>query len=171
MIANKYPLLNQGVAGVDDIIQETFTYAYRQIQAFDPEKGSLRTWLTKIAERSAMRAMRDAQRVKRGGRHNRVGQINAADDASMHELVELLSTGSHTASRSAMRHEAVEAVEVAIKELPKDYRQAVQLCLIKGMTVKETAKIMERTPESVQGLIDRAKRKLRSALGRISRYQ
>jgi RNA polymerase sigma-70 factor (ECF subfamily) len=171
MIANRYPQLNEGVASVDDIIQETFTYAYRQIQDFDPRRGSLRTWLAKIADRRAIRAVRDSQRVKRGGRHHRVGQVIAGDDASVHDLVELLSAGSHTASRSAMRHEAVEAVRVAITELPEDYLQAVQLCLIKGMTVKETAQIMERSPQSVQGLIDRAKRKLRATLGRLSRYQ
>jgi RNA polymerase sigma factor (sigma-70 family) len=70
-----------------------------------------------------------------------------------------------------MRHEAVEAVKIAITELPDDYRQAVHLCLINGMTVKETAQVMERSPQSVQGLIDRAKRKLRATLGRLSRYQ
>ena len=45
VIADKYPNLNQGMASVDDVIQETFTEAYRQIQEFDPKKGSLRTWL------------------------------------------------------------------------------------------------------------------------------
>ena len=169
MIAEKYPYLNEGVASVDDVIQEAFTQAYRQIQEFDPQKGSLRTWLTKIADRRAMHVVRDAQRVKRGGGRKRVGQVMV--ESSFHDLVDLLSAGSHTASRSAMRHEAVDAVKVAIAELPEDYQQAVELCLINGMTVKEAGAVMERSPQSVQGLIDRAKKKMRATLGRLSRYQ
>jgi RNA polymerase sigma-70 factor (ECF subfamily) len=171
IIADKYPRLNDGMAGVDDIVQETLIQAYRQIQQFDPEKGSLRTWLTKIADHRALNALRDARRVKRGGGHKRVGQVMVGDESSYHDLVELLSADIHTASRSAMRHEAVEAVKLAIAELPHDYQRAVQLCLIDGNTVKETAALMERTPESVQGLIDRARHKMRAALGRLSRYQ
>ena len=75
IIADKYPNLNQGTSSVDDIIQETFSESYRQIQEFDPEKGSLRTWLATIADRRAMHAVRDAKRVKRGGGYKRVGQV------------------------------------------------------------------------------------------------
>jgi RNA polymerase sigma-70 factor (ECF subfamily) len=171
MIGDKYPHLNEGMASVDDILQETLVHAYRQIQDFDPQKASLRTWLTKIADRRAMNAVRDAERVKRGGRHQRVGQAVAGEEESFHNLVELLSAGSHTASRSAMRHEAVQAVKEVIGDLPEDYQQAVRLCMIEGKTVKETAAIMERSPQSVRGLIDRAKNKMRAALGRLSRYE
>ena len=93
------------------------------------------------------------------------------EESSYHDLVEMLSAGSHTASRSAMRHEAVHALQLAIGELPEDYQQAVQLYLIDGKTLQETAVIMNRTSNSVQGLIDRAKKKMRGALGRLSRYQ
>ncbi len=170
VIADKYPNLNQGMASVDDVIQETFTEAYRQIQEFDPKKGSLRTWLATIADRRAMHAVRDAQRIKRGGGYKRVGQV-VGEETSFHNLVELLSAGSHTASRSAMRHEAVQAVDAVIADLPEDYQKAVQLHLIDENTLQETAEIMGRSPQSVQGLIDRAKKKMRAALGRLSRYE
>ena len=170
VIGDKYPKLNHGIASVDDVIQETFTEAYRQIQQFDPEKGSLRTWLATIADRRAKRAVRDARRVKRGGDHKQVGQL-VGDESSYHNLVEILSAGNHTASRSAMRHEAVQALHAAIADLPEDYQRAVQLHLIDGKTLRETAVIMNRTLKSVEGLIVRAKNKMRDALGRLSRYQ
>ena len=130
----------------------------------------MRTWLATIADRRAMHAVRDAQRIKRGGRHKRVGQV-VGEESSFHNLVEMLSAGSHTASRSAMRHEAVQAIQDVIADLPEDYREAVQLHLIDGNTLQETAEIMGRSPQSVQGLIDRAKKKMRAALGRLSRYE
>lgn len=138
IIANKYPNLNHGMATVDDVIQETFTESLRHIQEFDPQKGSLRSWLATIADRRAMRAVRDAQRVKRGGKQKRAGQV-LGEETSLHNLVEMLSAGSHTASRSAMRHEAVEAVHDVISDLPVDYQQAVQLYLIDGKTLQEAA--------------------------------
>jgi RNA polymerase sigma factor (sigma-70 family) len=93
------------------------------------------------------------------------------EESSLHDMVEMLSAASHTASRSAMRHEAVLAVADAIAELPPDYQRAVQLHLIDGKALQETATIMSRSARSVQGLIDRVKKKMRAALGCLSRYQ
>ena len=89
----------------------------------------------------------------------------------MHDFIEMLSAGSHTASRSVIRHEAVQAVQDAIEELPEHYRQAVQLHLISGKTLDETAEVMNISPRAVQGLIDRAKKKLVAVLVRYSKYQ
>ncbi len=95
----------------------------------------------------------------------------AGTDSSLDDVVELLSAGSHTASRSAIRHEAVQAVQNAIAELREEYRQAIELRLIEGKSLEEVAETMNRSPRAVQGLVDRAKKKLRAALGRLSRYQ
>ena len=121
MITAKYPNLTQCNSSVDDVIQETFVEAYRSIHEFDRDRGTLRTWLSTIADRRAMNTIRDAQRLKRGGGHHRVEQ--GVSEASVYDLVEMLSAGSHTASRSAMRHEAVQAVNAVIAELPDDYQQ------------------------------------------------
>ncbi len=83
----------------------------------------------------------------------------------------MLSAASHTASRSVVRHEAVQAVHNGIEELPDHYRQAVQLHLIDGRNLDEVAEIMNRTPRAVQGLVDRAKKKLAAILGSLSRYE
>ena len=84
------------------------------------------------------------------------------------ELVNLLSGGSHTPSRSVAGHEAVQN---AIGELPEEYRQAVQLRLLEGKSLDETAQLMNRGPRVVQGLSDRAKKKMRAALGHLSMYE
>ncbi len=170
IVADKYPRLDFGMVSVDDIVQETLGEAYRHIREFDPEKGSLRNWLATIAERRARNAVRAQQRIKRGGDFNRVDQVVGAE-SSLREVVEILSAGSHTASRSAVRHEAVQAVQDAIDGLREEYRQAVQMRLIQGMSLDEVAKIMNRSPRSVQGLVDRAKKVMRQALGRLSKYE
>lgn len=169
-IAAKYPQLNQGITTVEDVIQETLADAYSQIGKFDSKKGALRTWITTIAERRAHDAIRAQQRIKRGGMHQRVHKP-ANTESSMDDIVEMLSASSHTASRSVVRHEAVQAVQNAIVELPDHYRQAVQLHLIEGKSLDEVAEAMNRTPRAVQGLVDRAKMKLAAILGRLSRFE
>ena len=169
-LGGKYPQLNRGVATVEDIIQETLSVAYRKISTFDPKKASLRTWVTTIADRRACDAVRAQGRIKRGGTHQRVEKAPIAE-SSIYDIVEMLSAESHTASRSVMRHEAVQAVHDAIEELPEHYRQAVQLHLIEGKGLDEVAEVMDRGPRAVQGLIDRAKKKLAAALGGLSRYE
>lgn len=170
-IAAKFPQLDRGVACVEDVVQETLTDAYRQIRGFDPHgEATLRTWLTTIAERRARDAIRAQQRIKRGGQHRRVEQA-VGEESSMYDIVDMLSAPSHTASRSVARHEAVQAVQDAIDELPDHYRQAVQLHMLEGKTLDEVAEIMNRGPRAVQGLIDRAKKKLVAVLERLSRYE
>ena len=170
-IAAKYPRLGQGLSTVEDVVQETLAEAHRQIHQFDRKRGmTLRTWLTTIADHRACDAVRAQDRIKRGGKHERIVQAAVAE-SSMHDFIESLSAGSHTASRSVIRHEAVQAVQDAIEELPEHYRQAVQLHLISGKTLDETAEVMNRSPRAVQGLIDRAKKKLVAVLVRYSKYQ
>ena len=169
-IRTKYPQLTLGMTSVEDVVQETLTDAYRQIHGFDPSgTASLRTWLTTIAEHRACDAIRAKERDKRGGKHRRVEQV--AVQSSMYDIVEMLSAASHTASQSVVRHEAVQAVHDAIDELPDHYRQAVQLHLLEGRHLDEVAAIMDRSPRAIQGLVDRAKKKLVAVLERLSRYE
>ncbi len=65
----------------------------------------------------------------------------------------------------------MRAVQNTIAQLPEDYRHAVQLRLLEGRSLEEVAEAMDRTPRAVQGLIDRAKKKMRADLGRLSLYQ
>ena len=88
--------------------------------------------------------------------------------SSLDDLVELLSAGSNSPSRSARRHEAVAAVRQAIDDLPDEYRTAVQLRYLDGLSLEEVAAQMQRSPRSVQGLLDRAREKMRAALDRLS---
>ncbi len=110
------------------------------------------------------------QRIKRGGDYNRVDKVVGAE-SSLREVVEILSAGSHTANRSAVRHEAVQAVQDAIDGLRERLSPSRANALIQGKSLDEVAKIMNRSPRSVQGLVDRGKKVMRQALGRLSKYE
>ena len=66
--------------------------------------------------------------------------------------------------------EAIQAIQVAIASLPDDYREAIHLKYMEGRSLEEVATQMNRSPGAVRGLIDRAKQKMRAAMGRSSRW-
>lgn len=156
----------------DDITQQTFVEAFRSIRRFRPEKAdSFQAWLLGIADHVIKDTVKRKQRAKRGGGYQRVQPTGATGSASAADILELLSAGIHSPSVSAMGHEAVQAVRDAMTTLPEDYRQAVQLRLLDGKSLEETAELMHRTTRAVQGLIDRARKKMRAVLGTLSNYK
>lgn len=171
-VTDRLPVSVQGLIDADDIVQQTFIEAFRCIQRFQPQSdGSFGAWLRAIALHRLQDEVKALNRKKRGGGFRRLNQPSEAQSRSLMGLVELLSAGSHTPSRSVARHDAVQAVQQAIQDLPEDHRQAVQLRLIEGKSLEEVAATIQRSPRAVQGLIDRAKKKMRAALGRLSLYE
>jgi RNA polymerase sigma-70 factor (subfamily 1) len=171
-IAAKLPRSLQGLIGVDDIMQQTFLDAFRHIGRFEfRTDGSFSAWLKTIADRNLQNNVKLLGRKKRLGDRNRAHAPMNGSTGSLADLVAMLSAGSHTPSRSAARHVAVDAIRQVIQELPQDYRQAVELRLLCGRSLEDVALAMNRSPRAVQGLVDRAKKKMRNALGRLSRFE
>jgi DNA-directed RNA polymerase specialized sigma24 family protein len=71
----------------------------------------------------------------------------------------MLPATSHAASRSVARHEAVQAIQDAVDQLPDHFHQAVWSHLLEGTQLDEDAAIVNRSPRAVQGLVDRAQQK------------
>ena len=164
-VAPRIPVSLRAAVNEDDILQQTYVEVIRQIDRFTPQHDrSFYAWLKSIAHRRTLDAIRRQRAVKRGGQRVQVHKVSNSGRSSVADLVDVLSAGSHTPSRSAARHEAVAAVRQVIDALPDDYHQAVQLRLLEGKSLQETATLMDRTPRAVQGLIDRAKKKMRAAL-------
>ena len=168
-IALKLPASVQGVVGVDDILQQTFMQAFRDIGNFQPRSASsFSGWLKTIAEHRMLDTVKALKRKKRGGDRRQVQRQADSQASCVADLVEMLSAGRHTPSQSIARREAVQAVQVAIAGLPGDQRDAIRLRFLGGKSLQETADAMGRSPDAVRGLIHRAKQELRDALGRSS---
>jgi RNA polymerase sigma-70 factor (ECF subfamily) len=171
-IARRIPTAIQGELDPEDVIQQTFIEVVRDIKDCRAETDpSFFAWVRTIAEHRLQDAIRHIEAEKRGGDRQRVPNVVSPHESSMIDLVEMLSAGSQRPSRSAMRHEAIEAVHEAIDALPEEYRQAVRLRLLEGKSLEETAALMNHSPRAVQGLVDRAKKKMGAALGRLSIYE
>jgi RNA polymerase sigma-70 factor (ECF subfamily) len=170
-LAPKVPASLQSTTTVEDILQQTFTRAFRRIAQLDPcTPKSLMAWLKTVADHQLQDAVKAQNRKKRGGQRRRVVGPAEAQESSLVDLVELLSDGGRTASQVIARQEAIHAIQIGIAGLPEDQRRAVRLRLIDGKSLAETAEAMDRTPGAVSALVHRAKEHLREVMGRASTW-
>jgi RNA polymerase sigma-70 factor (ECF subfamily) len=155
------------VIGVEDILQETFIQAIRNVQKCQAgDHQSFSAWLSTIADNCLLDAIKGLGRKKRGGDRVLVGGPAADTSNSIADLVEMLSDHGRTPSQSVARREAVRAIQIGIAGLPGDQREAVQLHHLAGKSIKETAAAMQRSPGAVRGLLQRAKQALRDSMVR-----
>jgi RNA polymerase sigma-70 factor (ECF subfamily) len=157
--AGKMPKNLRELVDPDDIVQQTYVEAFRSISRFRAEEaGSFQAWLLRISDHVIKDTVKRYKRAKRGGQFQRVHRAKPTQSQSVADLVGLLSAGGHTPSQSVMGHEAVEALTEAIDGLPEDYRQAVQIRLLEGKSLEETATIMNRSPRAVHSWIERKRK-------------
>jgi RNA polymerase sigma-70 factor, ECF subfamily len=138
----------------EDVVQETFLRAYRQLAKFD-ERASFGTWLYRIAANYALDMIRS--RNRRGEQH-RSGGGQAADS--------LLSmpTGDPPPDRLAWSGEVRERVAEALDELSAAERLAFVLRHFEGMGIEEVSRALGCQPGAAKHSIFRAVQKLRRAL-------
>ncbi|MCA9188210.1 MAG: RNA polymerase sigma factor [Pirellulaceae bacterium] len=170
-IASKMPTTIQNVVDPDDVLQDTFSAACRDIANFTWHSDhSFRAWLKAIAEHRIQDAARALNRKKRGGDFQRVETTRTSAADSMMNLLDVLVTDQSTPLRRASRNDALRCMQIAIAELPEQYQEAIRLQFLEGKSHQEISEIMQRTPAAVHGLLKRAKHLLREKLGRASAY-
>lgn len=167
-LAPRVPPSLERTTSVDDILQQTYADAYRDVATFEPRhSGSFFAWLQTIAENRLRNAIKAAGRKKRGGGRRQFDPPPGALN-SVRDLLGQVAGGVETASVHLRRQETLHALNIAIAELPEDYRDVIHLRYIEGRSIEETAAAMNRTPAAVRALTDRAKKRLQEMIARIS---
>ena len=156
---------------VDDVIQET---AYKAFQRSDSLRakhpGEFYSWLKTIAQNILADKVRHDQTAKRGGEFKKVDKAQNNFEGRATDLISELSGHGFSPSQFAAKREAIGAMQIAINALPEDQRRAIQLHCFQRLSMDETAQQMNRTPASVHGLIQRAKKNLRELMHRSSMW-
>jgi RNA polymerase sigma factor (sigma-70 family) len=128
----------------EDVSQDVFVCLWERPAAFDPDRGSLRTWLGTLAHRRAVDYVRREEARRRRVERDAGHAVTAPD-------VEELATALVAAER----------VRAALDLLPSDQRRAIQLAYFGGKTYRQVAVVLG-IPEGT------AKSRLRLGLRRIA---
>jgi RNA polymerase sigma-70 factor, ECF subfamily len=139
---------------VDEILQETFLAAVRQLDRFEYRSpGSLMSWLSRIADHVIVDHARYESRQKR---HAEMLRFRSESNPDGPEPAD-----SRTPSRMLAEKQAVEVLLAKLNSLPEDYRQVILLAKIEGLSTQEIAERMGRSREAVAVLLHRSIQRFR----------
>lgn len=170
-VARRIPADLRGGIDADDTVQEAHAEVFRHIHRFERRgDDSFDRWVRTIALRKLRDAIKMRRADKRGGRNVQVHAAGAGVDESVVMLLDLMAGAEKSPSRCAAGAEAVGAVRAALDLLPVDYREAVTLIYLQGLSVEEAAAKMSRTDRAIHNLCHKAKSRLREILGTQSRF-
>lgn len=169
-VGSRLPTRLQATHAVEDILQNTFLQAFRDIRRFEPRAdATFGNWLARIADHRLLDAIKEQDCDKRGGGWRR-WEDNAASDSGMTPLLDWIASDEKSPSSVVARGEALHALQVALAALEEDQREAIRLRLLEGKSLEETATALGKTPDAVRGLIHRGKQELNEAMGRASMW-
>ena len=136
---------------VEDIAQESFIRAYRALHQFRGD-AQFYTWLYRIAVNTAKKALMELKRDPTVSE----GFFKSDDDGETYSPgAELID--DETPETVLAAKEIANVVNLALKELPDDLRQAVTLREIDGLTYEEISTVMNCPIGTVRSRIFRAR--------------
>lgn len=157
----------QGKVDSADLVQETFLEAHRDFGDFRGRtEAELLAWLRRILAANLANQVRRYCGTQRRDL-NLERDLDREIDQSWRVLDRGLIAPQSSPSQQAARRERAVLLADALGRLPDDYREAIVLRHLEGLSFPEVAGRMGRTEDSVKKLWARALARLRRALEAI----
>lgn len=141
---------------IDDVLQETFLSAYRNLRGFDRQR-QFSSWLYRIAHNQAVSELR---------RRNRRAQYELSGLAD--DLAERLASDEDLAV-SLDRRIGSQAVRQSIQRLDEKQRHILVLYYLEEMSYTEISEVLQVPPGTVGSRLSRAKAAFRRQYRRQDR--
>ena len=132
----------------EDLTQEVFVRVFRSLDTYTP--GTFEGWLHRVTTNLFLDGARRKQRIR--------------FDALSDERAARLRSSSPSPDIAYADMHFEDDVERALATLPPDFRAAVVLCDVEGLTYEEIADILGAKLGTVRSRIHRGRAQLRSAL-------
>lgn len=136
----------------EDVVQEVWCRAWKIFEKFDPDNGSFRYWIFRVAKNvlyEALRILKDPASMRGGGATTRVLMLNnVPDDATRITM-------------RVARNESLLKCADWIRSLPDEDRKLVIHCGLEGLTYIETAERLDIGKEAVAKRWQRLRERLR----------
>ena len=147
----------------EDAAQDAFLKAFRGLAHFE-EKSRFSTWLFRIAMNESLMKVRQ----RRGFQVVSIEQDNNEDpDALPLEIVDWSPNPEQLYSQSELR----EILAKALRGLSSNYRTVFLLRDVEGLSIEETAEVLNLSISAVKARLMRARLRLRERLNRHFRLK
>jgi RNA polymerase sigma factor (sigma-70 family) len=132
----------------EDLTQEVFVRVFRSLDTYQP--GTFEGWIHRITTNLFLDQARRKQRIR--------------FDALSDERADRLTSASAAPDAAYADRTFDDDVELALASLPPEFRAAVVLCDVEGLSYDEIAQILDAKLGTVRSRIHRGRAMLRSAL-------
>jgi RNA polymerase sigma-70 factor (ECF subfamily) len=150
--------LTRNARDAEDLVQDSLLRAYRFWDSFEQD-SNCKAWLLRIVTNTFIN---EYQRKKRS--REVLDAASAEQDATDGVLVHAEATDRQSPERTMVERSVSDDVQRALEALPEDFRTAVVLCDVQGLSYKEIADIMETPVGTVMSRLFRGRKLLASAL-------
>jgi RNA polymerase sigma-70 factor, ECF subfamily len=149
--------VEQNHSAAEDIVQDTFISAIKSASKF---KGNSRiyTWLVGIAHHKIADYYRHAKRESKHDDRNSEGHTSELD----------LAIDNSPQGNIAESTEQKILIDQALNSLPPDYRETIILKYVEDFPVDEIARILNRSPKSIEGILSRARKAMKEIINNQS---
>lgn len=135
----------------EDVVEETFWQVWRKAGSYEPSKGAVSTWLLTIGRRKAL----DRLRARKRNREDTIGGESTFAD---------IPSRSPDPASEAEGRELRENIRAALKELPSEQREVLELGYFSGLSQAEIAEATGQPLGTVKTRTRLAMQKLRGPL-------
>jgi RNA polymerase sigma-70 factor (ECF subfamily) len=150
-----------GHLDASDIAQETLLKAHRAIGQFTGQSDAeLAAWLRRILANTLADYVRRLSQGKRVHKQS----LEASLEESSARIENWLVAKAPSPSQQADHNEQLLGLARALEQLPADQREAVEMKHLRGLSVAEIAKQMEKTKPAIVGLLFRGLQRLREVM-------
>ena len=138
----------------EDATQDIWVKVWNAAGSFDPERASVATWLSTLAQRHVIDQLRRL-RVRAGDQPGH----EAGDEVAARHADE-----RHDVAESAVTKVYADDVRAAMEELPEAQRRALELAWFSGYTQREISELMGKPLGTVKTYMFQGIRRLRDLL-------
>ena len=131
----------------EEVYQDVFVKVFKNIEKYDAEKSSLRTWISRITYNEAITWLRHKRQAVIYF-EDREGRAEQLSDAEVEETL------GHPNS------ETVQLIRAALKHLPPEERAIITMFYYEEMSLKEIAYVTESIPTTVASKLSRTRKKI-----------
>jgi RNA polymerase sigma-70 factor, ECF subfamily len=150
--------LTRNARDAEDLVQDSLLRAYRFWDSFEQD-SNCKAWLLRIVTNTFIN---EYQRKKRS--REVLDAATAEQDTTDGILIHTEANDRQTPERALLDRSVSDDVQRALDALPDDFRTAVVLCDVQGLSYKEIADIMQTPVGTVMSRLFRGRKLLAASL-------
>jgi len=149
-------------ADVDEVVWDTVRHVHEHLDAFDPGRGTLRTWLYRVTKRRATRHVRAAR--------SHAGKLVQEADVE-EELANVADDDAPTVEERMETHEWMRLWDDVLPTLPENERTVLVKHVQSGLTAEEIATELDEAVGTIKTRMRRAQKRIEGYLKRRQAVQ